>query len=289
MNWHSIEQGSGADEWVWLHGWGQDHRAFMGLAQALLRYGQHRLYDLPGFGQTPMLQERAGSYDYATALHTILRDGFSSPPQDERAETDKAAHPEPVEGWTDKNLDCRVEPTDSPLNDIRNTKKRQIIVGHSYGARVAVQLAAHWPDRVDALVLIAGAGLPRTRSLNWKIKASLLKLLGQFARLMGPSAQSRYRARFGSADYKAAGPLRATLVSAVREDLSAEAKKVRCPVLLIYGEQDDATPPEIGEKFHALIPQSTLKILPRLGHLDILDRGVHTVAHQIEEFVTRLP
>jgi pimeloyl-ACP methyl ester carboxylesterase len=89
----------------------------------------------------------------------------------------------------------------------------------------------------------------------------------------------------GSADYRAAGPLRPILSRVVSENLSEVASGVRCPTLLLYGSEDTETPSEIGERLHKLIRGSELSILQGLGHLDILTRGQHQVALRIRKFI----
>src|SRR5579875_3784434 len=44
---------------------------------------------------------------------------------------------------------------------------RVSIVGHSHGGRIAIQLAAHHPERVDKLVLVDAAGIRAPRTLRW--------------------------------------------------------------------------------------------------------------------------
>lgn len=69
---HTVTIGadSGETSWqlIWLHGWGQSHECFLPLAKLFERDGQSFLYDLPGFGKTPMLESGAGTEDYAKAL-----------------------------------------------------------------------------------------------------------------------------------------------------------------------------------------------------------------------------
>ena len=161
----------------------------------------------------------------------------------------------------------------------------RVLIGHSYGARVAVQAAARHGNAVDAIVLVAGAGIPRKRSLAWKLRAWTLKRLGRIARLAGPAAQDAYRRRFGSADYVRAGRLRGTLVSAVTENLTAQAAAIACPVLLLYGEEDSETPVDIGQAYAAACADARLKVLPGFGHLDILSRGAHLCQRHIARFL----
>jgi len=169
---------------------------------------------------------------------------------------------------------------------------RRILAGHSFGARVAIQAAARHPHAVDGLILIAAAGLPRRRSLAWRVKAGALRMLGRVAaaadRLFGTRLRGAYSARLGSEDYRRAGPLRATLVSVVNEDLSAQAARIEVPVLLIYGAEDTATPPELGRRFAVLFGDAELHLLDGFGHLDILGNGAYQCQHLIERFLGRL-
>ena len=164
-----------------------------------------------------------------------------------------------------------------------------VLIGHSFGCRVALRLAARWPDKVAGLVLIAAPGLPRRRSLGWRLKALGLKGLAAAAGLCDRAFKTRrkeaFRNRFGSRDYRAAGPLRASLVAAVTEDLSETASNIRQPVLLIYGERDAETPPDIGRRFQALIPHSEFAVLPGIDHYNVLNRGVFRCERLIRVFL----
>ncbi|NVJ71052.1 MAG: alpha/beta hydrolase [Alphaproteobacteria bacterium] len=164
-----------------------------------------------------------------------------------------------------------------------------ILVGHSFGGRVSVQLAARHPELVQAIILIGGAGLKRRRSLWHKIRASYFKLLGRVARLsdqlFGTKMRDAYVQKFGSADYKNAGPLRPTFVKVVNENLITEAKAVRCPALLIYGEDDTEAPPEIGRKYEQLIPIARFVELKGFDHWDILTRGAYQCQALINTFL----
>lgn len=169
--------------------------------------------------------------------------------------------------------------------------RSRILIGHSFGARVALYAAARHPDKVAALVFIAGAGLPKRRGLVWKLRAAALRGLGRLAgladRLFGGNLKTAYAARFGSPDYRRAGPLRATFVAVVNEDLSDLARQVTVPVLLIYGSHDSETPPESGRRYDALFPDSELHVLEGFGHLDILDRGAFQCQALIDRFLER--
>jgi len=180
---------------------------------------------------------------------------------------------------------------DALAAQLAKTDRPRILVGHSFGARVALYAATRHPDTVSALVFIAGAGLPGRRSLTFKLRAAVLRGLGRLAgladRLFGSDLKSAYAARFGSPDYRRAGELRATFVNVVNEDLSDLARRVSVPVLLIYGEHDTETPPESGRRYAALIPDAELHVLEGFGHIDILDRGAFQCQALIDRFLER--
>ncbi|WP_374763089.1 alpha/beta fold hydrolase [Yunchengibacter salinarum] len=241
---------------VWLHGWGQDHNSFNRLTRLLADTGHHQIFDQPGFGATPKLADGAGTADYADALARELdRRGAAGGP--------RGPH---------------------------------ILVGHSFGGRVALQLAQRHPKKVKAVIIIAGAGLPRRRSLRFRLRAMALKMLGRLAALADSLARNaqdtgyraRFQARFGSADYRNAGALRATFVAVVNENLTNVARAVRQPALLLYGSEDSETPPELGARLEGLMPLSRFSELAGFGHLDILDRGAYQVEARIRRFLNDL-
>jgi pimeloyl-ACP methyl ester carboxylesterase len=237
--------GSAPQHFIWAHGWGQDHRVFLPLANALVRLGTHSLVDFPGFGESPPPPGPWGTADYADAAADWL-----------------AALP----------------------------RVRRIWIGHSFGCRVGLQLAARHPEAVDGLFLIAAAGLPRTRTLLQKVRIKsrvmLFKSL-KFLPRLGIDTSS-LREKFGSADYRSAGAMRATFVKVVQEDLTDTVRRVRCPVQLVYGALDGETPPEIGHRLAKLIPDASINVLPRFDHYSVLIGGAHQVQHQLEKFVGRV-
>ncbi len=169
-------------------------------------------------------------------------------------------------------------------------RSRRIWVGHSFGCRVGLQLAARHPAAVDGLFLVAAAGLPRRRSLAQRLRFTARRWAYKTGRMMLPEgpARERLRRRFGSADYARAGALRPILVKVIAEDLTTVAREVRCPVALVYGDRDTDTPPEIGERLAKLCPRAALTILQGFDHHDILTEGQHQVVHRLTGFAREI-
>lgn len=170
------------------------------------------------------------------------------------------------------------------------TDKPVIWAGHSFGGRVGLQLAAHHPGLIKGLCLIAAAGLPRKHPLWHKLYYGARIKLFKFLKSLIPHGivkEDWLMRTFGSADYNQAGPMRSILVKTVNEDLTETARKISCPTLLIYGENDTETPPEIGERLQTLINGSKMVHLPAQDHYSVLGEGRHQVAPLVKTFINK--
>jgi pimeloyl-ACP methyl ester carboxylesterase len=166
-------------------------------------------------------------------------------------------------------------------------ERKRVWVGHSFGCRVGIQLAARHPDAVAGLFLIAAAGLPPQRSPAVRLRRLPRRLAFRALRAITPEgpARDRLRERFGSSDYRNAGAMRPVLVKAVNEDLSEPASRIRVPVMLVHGDQDTESPPEIAVRLQGLIPGARLHLLRGFDHLSIIGDGRHQVAHLLGEML----
>ena len=80
------------------------------------------------------------------------------------------------------------------------------------------------------------------------------------------------RAKRGSSDYAQASPkMRAIMSKVVNEDLAPLLPSVKAPTLLIWGENDTATPLADAKKMNRLLPDSGLVSFPGCGHYSFLD------------------
>ena len=128
------------------------------------------------------------------------------------------------------------------------------LVGHSFGCRVALVLAATYPELVARMLFVAPAGLRRFSLSRW-CKVGVYKLSKLLAKLTKTEPTSKY----ASVDYANCSPaMRATFVKVVNADLSAYAKRVKCPVLIVNGREDTATPLQHAKRLSRLIRGSSL-------------------------------
>lgn len=167
---------------------------------------------------------------------------------------------------------------------------RFIWIGHSFGGRVGVQLAARHPELLAGMILIAAAGIPRPRTWTQQAKLAIRRQFFRTAKRLLPEGPQldRLRQRMGSADYRSAGAMRPIFSRVVSENLTEQARQVRCPTLLLYGDADTETPAEMGRCFQALIPSAQFILLEGFGHLTILTEGRHQLALRIRTFLNSL-
>jgi len=140
-----------------------------------------------------------------------------------------------------------------------------IIMGHSFGGRVAIAYASC--EKVEKLVLF---GSPCIREERKSTKEKVLKKL---KKIPGMDKLGEYMKKYiGSTDYKNASPImRETLVNTVNEDLSECAKKIEVPTLLIWGTNDEAAPIEDAKKLEKLLKDGALIELAGYTHYAYLE------------------
>jgi len=145
-----------------------------------------------------------------------------------------------------------------------------VVVGHSFGGRVAVCLASAFPDRVGNLVL-TGAPLLRLGSLRRpSLGYRALRTMNR-ARLISDRRMDEIRRNRGSADYRAAeGVMRDVLVTVVNETYEDQLKGLRMRVFLLWGADESEVPVAVGENALRLIREAggaaELEVLPGVGH-----------------------
>lgn len=226
---------SGGDTVILMHGWGCTTETVESIRARLA--GQHRVLtvDLPGHG--------------LSSEPSQLPDG----------------QPWGVDEFTQMIEElARQEGVDNP-----------ILIGHSYGGRIAIVYASRNP--VAKMVLVDSAGVKPRRPLSYYIKVYSFKLSKLITRLLlgREKAEKRIeamRAKRGSADYRAASPMmRRVMARSVNQDLCHLMPLIKAPTLLMWGELDTATPLSDAKKMERLIPGAGLVTLTGCGHYSFLD------------------
>ena len=159
---------------------------------------------------------------------------------------------EPHEPWTIDNYSLMLEEFVKELGI-----KKPIVMGHSFGGRVAIRYSAR--NSIEKLVLFGSPCIRTKEDLSLKVK-----ILKKLKTLPGMNKFGEYMKQYiGSRDYKAASPvMRQTLVEVVNEDLSKYAREIEEPTLLIWGEQDTEAPVSDAKELEKIMMDAALIILP---------------------------
>jgi len=221
--------GDGPPAVLVLHGWRRTHTDFAASFGPGAPGGAVPTLapDLPGFGATPEPPRAWGSEEYAEAVARLL------------------------------------EGRDGPGGG-----SGVVVVGHSLGGRIAVRLAAGHPELVGALVLtgaplVSSSGGPRKPPAAFRVARVLHR-----AHLVGDARMERGRRRHGSPDYRAAeGVMRDILVRLVNERYDDALAALRCPVELVWGDDDTEAPLSVARAIVGAVPHAHLTVCPAAGHL----------------------
>lgn len=154
--------------------------------------------------------------------------------------------------------------------------ERVNLIGHSFGGRLGLVLAADHADRIGRMALADSAGVPPRQSTSSQLRLRAYKgirdtLYRVGARSLADGLRAWYGQRYGSTDYHQAGVLRDTFLKVVNQDLRPYAARVRVPTLLFWGDQDDDTPLWQGKILEELIPDAGLIVYPGAGHYSYLE------------------
>ncbi len=153
-----------------------------------------------------------------------------------------------------------------------------IMFGHSHGGRVTLKMAATGMVNPPKIVLLDSAGLIPKKSFKQKFRAKSFKVIKWCLTLpiikkFSSGLLDKARAYYGSADYNAAPEvLRKTLVSLVNTDLRDIISNITAPTLLIWGENDTATPLSDAKIIESKIKDCGLCVIKGTGHYSFCER-----------------
>ncbi len=158
--------------------------------------------------------------------------------------------------------------------------ERVSLVGHSMGARVALEIVRRYPQRVERLALVStGVHLPRPGEAN--ARHALLDL-GQAEgaealvdRWLPPMVAQRRRLdeplmqRLRSMCVQAGVDTFAHQIKALlhRPEVERLLPTIACPTLVLVGSEDQWSPPDQHRALAAAIPGARLKIIEGSGHM----------------------
>lgn len=162
--------------------------------------------------------------------------------------------------------------------------ERFALAGLSMGGYIAFEIMRQAPSRVERLALLDTSARPDTpeQTENRRRLVALAERKGieapareMFARLVAPAraGDGELAAAFlamaretGSAAFA-----RQQMAIATRPDSRPGLAAIRCPTLVMVGDQDQLTPPALAEEIANGISGSLLAVIPGAGHLSTLE------------------
>lgn len=159
-----------------------------------------------------------------------------------------------------------------------------VLVGHSFGGQVAVELATQEPAWLAGLVLVASASVRQERR-------PLLSKVGEF---FGPVFRLPLLRALRPTIYQWLGAdlppesavMRATMRNVQREDQRHKVDEIKVPTQLVWGDSDTATPLVDGELLAERIEKSQLTVLTG-GHFIFLDQPT-AFAEIVRSFINQI-
>src|SRR5579883_2622212 len=152
--------------------------------------------------------------------------------------------------------------------------QKAILCGLSMGGYAAFAFLRKYPQRLaetEGAEAIANLQLPR--------------LISDYTRQHHPEVEIRVRQMINAATPR--GIAAASRGMAQRLDSMDLLASIACPTLVIVGEQDGLTPPDVAREYAAQIPGAQFALIPRAGHLSNLEQpeaffsAIHTFLYSI--------
>ena len=171
--------------------------------------------------------------------------------------------------------------------------EKVVLCGLSMGGYIALRAIERNPERIRALVLCDTtsnadsneAKLRRAASIKIVKCAGVAPYAQEFLKavLTPQNIQNRMdlaRSVLGMIESNSPVGICGTLLAlAGRTETTTFLPKIHVPTLILVGEYDKITPPELSERMHTLIPNSKLQIVRNAAHLSNLEKPEEFTGH----------
>ena len=151
------------------------------------------------------------------------------------------------------------------------------LMGNSLGGHVALMYILRHPERIRSLTLTGSSGLFENGMGDTYPKR------GDYEYIRKKTELTFYDPNMASKElvdelYETVNvrlkaiKIIALAKSAIRNNLGEEVSQIKQPTLLVWGNNDNITPPFVGKEFNRLIPNSELHFIDRCGHAPMMER-----------------
>ncbi len=147
----------------------------------------------------------------------------------------------------------------------KNKLKKVILIGHSFGGRIAAKLTAKHPLHVEKLIVTGAPLIKEKLPAKKKIVFHLVKIGKKILR--SPFIRKIVYKIIGEWDYyKLSDEMRGTFKAVIAEDISPNLPYIETPTLVLWGKNDTFVLPMIGKKIANIMPHGIYKEIPNTSH-----------------------
>lgn len=133
-----------------------------------------------------------------------------------------------------------------------------IALGHSNGGRILLNLLSEDSKYLKGVILLDAAGIYE-KSVKRDVSRGLSKVFSPLKKI--PLARKVVHKVLGASDYEQAPDnMKKTLNNMLTSDKTLDISGITTPAQIIWGSDDNITPPRQGKKMHALLINSSLTI-----------------------------
>lgn len=160
--------------------------------------------------------------------------------------------------------------------------------GLSMGGFVGMRLAARHPKKIKSLILLDTSAntepvenLPKYKFLNGVVKwfgvtlpvaKSVMKIMFAQSWLENSKNKSAYDTWIGELKSNKKSITKSVEAVIYRKGMEEEIRKIKCPTMVVVGDEDVATKPEKAKFIQMAIPNAVLHMVPGAGHSSSIEK-----------------
>ncbi|WP_178983421.1 alpha/beta fold hydrolase [Winogradskyella helgolandensis] len=151
-----------------------------------------------------------------------------------------------------------------------------ILLGNSLGGHIGLYHTKLYPEKIKALIITGSSGLYESAMGGGYTKRSDYEVMKKKAQevFYDPAVATKEIVDEVYETVNDRNKLIKTLAiakSAIRHNMAKDLPNMTTPICIIWGKNDNVTPPEVAEEFHELLPDSELYWIDKCGHAAMME------------------
>ncbi len=151
-----------------------------------------------------------------------------------------------------------------------------ILLGNSLGGHIGLYHTKLYPEKVKGLVITGSSGLYESAMGSGYTKRSDYEVIKKKAQdvFYDPAVATKEIVDEVYETVNDRNKLIKTLAiakSAIRHNMAKDLPKMTTPTCIIWGKNDNVTPPEVADEFQELLPDSDLFWIDKCGHAAMME------------------